>query len=51
MKYEGCFRQVSWIRSYKGISRKFQDSLKGDVRKFQGHYKVLRMIQGSLRVV
>ena len=34
MKYPGCFMQVSWIRSFKGVSRKFQESFKGVVREF-----------------
>ena len=29
MKYQGCFMQVSWIGSFKGVSRKFQKLFKG----------------------
>ena len=29
MKYQGCFMQVSWIGSFKVVSRKFQESFKG----------------------
>ena len=52
MKYQGCFMQGSWIGSFKGVSRKFQESFKGVLREFQGCFKeVLRMIQGSFRAV
>ena len=34
IKYQGCFIQVSRKGSFKGISRKFQESLKGVVREF-----------------
>ena len=52
MKYQGCFMQVSWIGSFKGVSRKFQEAFKGVLREFQAHFKeVLRMIQGSFRAV
>ena len=30
MKYQGCFMQLSWIRSFKGVSRKFQESFDED---------------------
>ena len=39
MKYRGCFMQVSWIGSFKGVSRKIQESFKGDLREFQGCFK------------
>ena len=52
MKYRGCCIQVSWIGSFKVVSRKFQESFKGVLREFQGCFKeVLRMIQGSFRAV
>ena len=35
MKYQGCFNQVSWIGSFKGVSRNFQESFKGVSRMFQ----------------
>ena len=48
IKYQGCFMQVSWIGSFKVVSRK----CKGVLREFQGCFKeVLRMIQGSFRAV
>ena len=34
IKYRGCFMQVSQKGCFKGISRKFQVSLKGVVREF-----------------
>ena len=34
MKYQGCFIQVSWIGSFKVVSRKFQESFKGVLREF-----------------
>ena len=39
MKYQGCSVQVSWIRSFRGVSRKFQESSKGVLRKFCGSFK------------
>ena len=52
MKYQGCFMQVSWIGSFKGVSRKFYESFKGFLREFQECFKkVLRKIQGSFRPV
>ena len=30
VKYQGRFIKVSWIGSFKGVSRKFQDSFKED---------------------
>ena len=51
IKYQGCFIQVSWIGSFKVVSRNFQE-FKGVLREFQGCFKeVLRMIQGSFRAV
>ena len=51
MRYQGCFIQVSWIGSFKKVSRKFQ-AFKGVLREFQGCFKeVLRMIQGSVRAI
>ena len=38
-KYQGCFMQVSWIGSFKVVSRKFQESFKGVVREFSGSFK------------
>ena len=35
MKYQGCFMQVSWIGSLKGVSGKFQGSFKGVLEDFQ----------------
>ena len=29
MKYQGCFMQVSWIGSFKVVSRKFQGWFEG----------------------
>ena len=34
MKYQGCFMQVTCIGSFKGVSRKFQESFKGVLREF-----------------
>ena len=34
MKYQGRFMQVSWIGSFKVVSRKFQESFKGVLREF-----------------
>ena len=52
IKYKECFMQVSWIGSFKDVSRKFQESFKGVLREFQGCFKeVLRRIQGSFRAV
>ena len=55
MKYQGCFIQVSWIGSSKGISRKLQNLQRcfvGVLREFQGCFKeVLRMIQESFRAI
>ena len=34
MKYQGCFMQVSWIGSFKGVSRKFQVSFKAVLKEF-----------------
>ena len=39
MKYHGCFMQVSWIGSFKVVSRKFQKSFKGVLREFCGSFK------------
>ena len=39
MKYQGCFMQVSWIGSFKVVSRKFQESFKGVLREFWGSFK------------
>ena len=51
MKYQGCFMQVSWIGSFKVVSRKFQE-FKDVLREFQGcSEKVVWMIQGSFRAV
>ena len=36
MKYQGCFMQISWIRSFKGVSRKFQEPFKGVLGSFEG---------------
>ena len=48
MKYQGCFMQVSWIGSFKGVSRKFQESFNGVLREFQGFFKgVSRVFQRS----
>ena len=33
-KSDGCFRDVSWIGSLKGVSKKFYKSLKGVLRNF-----------------
>ena len=42
--------QVSWIGSFKGVSRKFKESFKGILREFHGCFKeVLRMIPVSFR--
>ena len=35
MKYQGCFMQVSWIGSFKGISKKFQESFEEVPKVFQ----------------
>ena len=35
MKFQGCFMQVSWIGSFKVVSRKFQESFKGVPKEFQ----------------
>ena len=52
MKYQGCFMQLSWTGSLKGVSTKFQESFKVVLRAFQGHSKeVLRIIQESFRAV
>ena len=55
IKYQGCFIHVSRKGSFKGISRKFQESLKGVVREFlmnKRYFKeVLRMIYGCFRVI
>ena len=52
MKYQGCLIQVSWIGSFKGVLRKFQEAFKGVLREFQGCFKkVLRMFQGSFEGV
>ena len=34
MKHKGWFMQVLWIGSFEGVSRKFQESFKGVLRKF-----------------
>ena len=34
IKYQGCFMQDSWIGSFKGVSRKFQESFKGILKEF-----------------
>ena len=48
IKYQLCFMKVSWIGSFKGVSRKFYESFKGVLREFQECFKkVLRKIQGS----
>ena len=39
MKYQGCFMQISWIGSFKGVSRKFQESFNGVLREFQGFFQ------------
>ena len=39
MKYQGCFMQVSWIGSFKVVSRKFQESFNDVLREFQGCFK------------
>ena len=36
VKYQGRFIKVSRIGSFKGVSRKFQESLNGVLREFQG---------------
>ena len=52
MKYQGCFMQVSWIGSFKVVSKKFQESFNDVLREFQGCFKeVLRIIQVSFRAV
>ena len=52
IKYQGCFMQVSYIGSFKVVSKKFQESFNGVLREFQGCFReVLRMIQGSFRAV
>ena len=40
MKYQRCFMQVTWIGSFKGVSRKFQEYFKGVRREFQGYFKL-----------
>ena len=51
MNYQGSFMQVSWIGSFKVVSRKFQE-FKDVLREFQGCFKeVLRIIQVSFRAV
>ena len=51
MKYQGCFMQVSWIGSFKGVSGKFQESFKDVLREFQGCFKeVLRCFEEVSRV-
>ena len=39
MKYQECFMQVSWIGSFKGVSRKFYESFKGVLRELRGSFK------------
>ena len=51
MKYQGCFMQVSWLGSFKVVSKKFQE-FKGVLREFPRCFKeVLRMIQGDFLAV
>ena len=38
MKYQGCLMQVSWIGSFKVVSKKFQESFKGVLRDFLGSF-------------
>ena len=35
MKYQLCFMKVSWIGSFKGVSRKFRETFKSVLRGFQ----------------
>ena len=35
MKYPGCFMQVSWIGSFKGVSRNFKECFEEVSRVFQ----------------
>ena len=35
MKYQGCFMEVSWIGSFKGVSRKFHESFKSVLREIK----------------
>ena len=50
IKYQGYFMQVSWIRSFKGASRKFQESFKGVLGSFFSK-EVQRMCQGNFRAL
>ena len=36
MKYQLCFMKVSWIGSFKGVSRKFHESFKSVLRENKG---------------
>ena len=38
MKYHLCFMKVSWIGSFKCVSRKFQESFKSVLREIQGDF-------------
>ena len=42
MKYQGCFMQVSWIGSFKGVLRKFYESFNGVLRNFEGVSRVFQ---------